>query len=220
MRKISFEVGEYYHVYNRGVDKRSIVDDDYDSNRFVQALEEFNDIELIGSIYENSFRKSQLGSLAPKSKKLVNIICYCLNPNHFHLLLKQVATNGISRFMHKLGSGYTNYFNEKYGRSGGLFQGTFKAKHIGTNDYLQYLSAYVNLNNLGHQISGKASRLVRSSWREYIDGENKKSICDRKIILNQFKSIGEYQNYCTDTLPLVIENKKLSKELNDLGFEE
>ena len=218
MRKFSFEQGEYYHVYNRGVDKRAIVLEDYDSVRFLQGLREFNVIEPIGSIYENSFKKAQFGNLVSKSKKLVSIICYCLNPNHFHLLIKQTTENGIEKFMHRLGLGYAKYFNEKYKRSGSLFEGTFKAKHVSTNDYLQYLSVYINLNDQVHQIEGGASKLVRSSWREYI--ENKKSICNKKTILNQFEGIGGYKKYCMDMLPLLIENKKLSKELKELGFEE
>lgn len=218
MRKFSFEVGEYYHIYNRGVDGRNIVLEEYDSERFMQSLREFNVVEPIGSIYENSFKKIQLGNLVPKSGKLVDVVCYCLNPNHFHLLLKQNRGKGIEKFMHKVGLGYTNYINEKYSRSGSLFQGTFKAKHISTNDYLQYVSAYINLNDRVHQIEGDVLKLVRSSWKEYV--ENKKLICDKKIILDQFGSVEKYKRYCTDILPLLREHKKLSKELKELGFED
>ena len=223
MRKIIFEIGEHYHVYNRGVDKRSIVMEEYDSDRFLQSLEEFNVVEPIGSIYENSFNKDKesdtsLGNPIPKLDKLVNIVCYCLNPNHFHLLLEQVAEDGIVKFMHKLGLGYTNYFNKKYKRGGPLFGGRFKAKHIATNDYLQYVSAYINLNDRVHQIGGGDIGLVRSSWDEYLN--NKKTFCDTAVILEQFGSVGEYEDYCLDTLPIVIENKKLSQELQNLGFEE
>jgi hypothetical protein len=93
MRKVPFIEGEYYHIYNRGVDKRNIFSDIYDMPRFLQSLEEFNTIQPIGSIYENSFKKSSLGDRIPKlnDEPLVDIICYGLNPNHYHLLLKQVA---------------------------------------------------------------------------------------------------------------------------------
>ncbi|MBI5140234.1 MAG: transposase [Candidatus Vogelbacteria bacterium] len=220
MRNFSFEEGGYYHVYNRGVDKRQIVMDDYDSGRFVQGLTEFNVVEPIGSIYENSFKKTQdqLRYLVPKSGGLVNIICYCLNPNHFHLLLQPISERGIEKFMHKLGLGYTNYFNKKHKRSGALFQGTFKAKHVFTDGYIQHLSAYINLNNLVHKIEGEPSKLVRSSWEEY--AEDKKSICRKDIILDQFGDAREYKTYCTDVLPMLIENKSLAKELRELGFEE
>src|SRR3989344_3993600 len=125
MRKKPFVTGEFYHIYNRGTDKRNIFSDKNDIDRFFQSMIEFNTIEPIGSIYENSFYLNQLGSLASKlrkpSKKLVNFISYCLNPNHFHFLLEQVAEKGIEKFLHRLGTGYTKYFNNKHKRSGALF---------------------------------------------------------------------------------------------------
>ena len=140
---------EYYHIYNRGVDKRAIVMDIYDSERFVQSMIDFNSTETIGSVYEYSFVKEKYEN---KDDTLVEIIAYCLNPNHFHLLLKQVVDNGISKYMHRLSTGYTNYFNLRYKRSGSLFQGKYKFKHIEDNDYLLHLSAYVNLNYKVHQL--------------------------------------------------------------------
>ena len=154
MRKVQFVAGEYYHIYNRGVDKRSIVCDHYDANRFVQCLDVFNDTELTGSLYELSFAVNKKKS----KKKLVNIIAYCLNPNHFHLILEQVSPNGISKFMHRISGGYSWYFNNKYKRKGALFQGVFKAKHIADNDYLLHLSAYINLNGRVHKLGGPAAK--------------------------------------------------------------
>src|SRR3989338_626944 len=120
-RKIQFAEGEYYHVYNRGVDKRSIFNDREDVERFVQCMEEFNVVEPIGSLYENSFRHDQLGGKASKLElvddedmPLVEFIAYCLNPNHFHFILKQLVDKGIEKIMHKLGTGHTMFFNNKY----------------------------------------------------------------------------------------------------------
>ena len=118
-----FANGEYYHIYNRGVDKRSVFMDKFDFERFLQSIEEFNSENPIGSIYENSFIKDQTEG---KKKKLVRIICYCLNPNHYHFILEQLVDRGIEKFMHKLGLGYTQYFNLKHHRSGALFQGPFR----------------------------------------------------------------------------------------------
>ena len=116
MRKIKFIVGEYYHIYNRGVDKREIICDEQDADRFIQSIKEFNILNPIGSIYAAVFRnkKKELRELVPKKEKLVHLTCYCLNPNHFHFILCQVADEGIRKFMHRLGSGYTSYFNQKY----------------------------------------------------------------------------------------------------------
>src|SRR3989344_628952 len=103
MRKIKFVNDEFYHVYNRGVDKRKIFLNNYDFDRLLQSMCEFNSTKPIGSIYENSFREhnSQLRDSVPK---LVDIICYCLNQNHFHMVLQQVVSGGISEFMKRIGS--------------------------------------------------------------------------------------------------------------------
>ena len=157
MRKVPLIIEEYYHVFGRGVDKRQIFMDSRDYYRFLQGMEEFNAAKPIGSIFENSFRKRevQLGRGASKLKKrdkLVDFICYCLNQNHYHFLLKQVADKGIEKFMHRLCTGFSKYFNIKHQRSGALFQGPFKAVHVDTNEYLLHASAYINLNNRVHRL--------------------------------------------------------------------
>src|SRR3989344_6029483 len=142
MRKIKFTTGELYHIYNRGNNKRTIFSKPQDLNRFLQGMNDFNTINPIGSLYLNSFRKELRGS----TSKLVNFICYCLNPNHFHFIVKQTAEEGITKLMHRIGTGYTRYFNDQYENSGSLFQGRFKANLIDSNKYLLHLSAYINLN--------------------------------------------------------------------------
>lgn len=84
--------------------------------------------------------------------KLVEIICYCLNQNHYHFLLQQKKEMGIEKFMHKLDLGYTKYFNAKYNRSGSLFQGTYKAIHVKNDDQIFQLSCYINGNLEIHRI--------------------------------------------------------------------
>ena len=147
-RKVEFAVGEYYHVFNRGVDKRDIFSNKNDVQRFLQGMREFNCTDAIGSLYLNGRREDK-----KPSKQIVNIIAYCLNPNHFHFILEEMEDMGITRFMHRLSGGYTTYFNLLNKRSGSLFQGVFKAKHINSNEYLLHASAYVNLNNKVHKLS-------------------------------------------------------------------
>jgi REP element-mobilizing transposase RayT len=214
MRKVIFANEEIYHIYNRGTDKRVIFEDEYDFQRFLQSLQEFNTLEPIGSIYENSFVKkqehAQLGNSVSKSEELVEIIAYCLNPNHYHLLLKQISDGGISKFMHRLGLGYTKYFNTKHERSGALFQGKFKAIHVNSNEYLLHLSVYVNLNYKVHLLGNSVSK---SSWKEYM-GEIEKEgvICEKGIILGQFMSIKEYEVYAKNVLQGIQERKLLAEE--------
>ncbi|MFA6273664.1 MAG: transposase [Candidatus Paceibacterota bacterium] len=206
-RKINFANGEFYHIYNRGVEKRPIFSDSYDLQRFLQSMEEFNSTEPIGSIFENSFKK--LGSEASKLK-LVNFVAYCLNPNHFHFVLEQVSEKGIEKFMHRLGTGYTKYFNNKQKRTGALFQGVFKSKHVNSNEYLLHLSVYVNLNNDPKLLGSEASKLSKSSWSEYLSENNfgKENLCKKEIILGQFKTLKEYEEFARSSLDDIIRTKE------------
>lgn len=213
-RKKAFGNGEFFHVYNRGVDKRIIFADPYDIQRFFQSMTEFNAIDPIGSLYENSFHKLH-GSTVEFRKKLVNIVAYCLNPNHFHLILEQLVDSGISEFMKRLGGGYTWYFNNKYKRSGSLFQGKFKAVHVDSNQYLLHVSAYVNLNDHVHQLGGSTAKLVdsMSSWREYTDRKIE-GVCQKDTILEQFRNVSEYKEFALSSLESITKRKE---ELKDIG---
>jgi REP element-mobilizing transposase RayT len=228
MRKIVFATGEFYHIYNRGTDKRNIFSDENDLNRFLQSMQEFNVLDPIGSIYEHCRTKKtpppQFGSLASKLHKrddpLVNIVAYCLNPNHYHLILEQISENGIEKFMQRLGTGYSKYFNNKNERSGGLFEGKFQAIHIDSNEYLLHVSVYVNLNDRVHGFGSKASKLQKqkegvvkskSSWDEYM-GLSKIQLCKKDKILGQFKNKKECKIFAENTFVAIREKKILSQE--------
>jgi len=213
MTRPRFANGEFYHIYNRGVDKRPIFSRQSDIHRFLESIDVFNSINPVGSIFENTFVINKRKS---KTQKLVNIICYCLNINHFHLMLEQLADGGISEFMKRVGIGYTKYFNAQERRSGVLFQSKFKAVHVDSNEYLLRLNSYINLNNrinssLGHRMS-------KSSWEEYI-GIEETSFCAKGIILKQFRSIKEYKEFALDALQNIKEHKRLDKEFEILLLE-
>ncbi|MBI5798617.1 MAG: transposase [Candidatus Yonathbacteria bacterium] len=229
MRNIVFSNGEFYHVYNRGTDKRAVFSDESDLNRFMQSMEEFNTVEPIGSIFENSFsKKHQLGNPTSKlwqggvnEEKLVNFVAFCLNPNHYHFILEQLVDGGVSMFMKRLGGGYTKYFNEKHKRSGVLFQGKYKAVHVDSNEYLLHSSVYVNLNDRVHQLGNPTSKLVksRSSWEEYI-GESKNNFCSKDIILEQYKNIGEYKKFALSSLEDILKRRAANRDNTDVFAEE
>lgn len=193
--------GEIYHVYNRGVDKRIIFQDKQDFFQCLQMLDLFNQEDALGGIekYKYPHNLEQRG----KASLLVHILAYCLNQNHYHIILQQVAEKGISQFMQKIGTGYTMYFNQKYGRSGSLFQGKFKSVHVSTDEYFKGVSAYVNLNNHVHtKQRGKASLLpYRSSWWEY-GGEKEPdafhAICKTGMVLENFRNTKEYRDFAQD----------------------
>lgn len=215
-RKKPLIEGEYYHIYNRGVEKINIVSDQKDMDRFFQSMEEFNTIDPIGSIYEHSFvKKNQLGS---PTSKLIEIVAYCLNPNHYHFILKQVSEKGIEKFMQRFGTGYTKYFNNRHERSGALFQGVFKSIHVNTDPYFMHLSAYVNLNNRVHKLGSRTSKLSMSSWSEYV-GESKRAVCKKDFIMGYFKSTQDYKRFAIKSIEETISRRRKEKEWKDLFLE-
>ncbi|MFZ2484615.1 MAG: transposase [Minisyncoccia bacterium] len=211
MRDVEFAEGEIYHTYNRGVDKRKIFISNDDLERFLEGMGKFNTLEVIGNIG----RRHSVST----TDRLVNIVGYCINPNHYHLILEQVSEKGIEKFMHKVGMGYSKYFNTKYKRSGALFQGSFKVKHVETNEYLLHLSAYVNLNHLGHTRGHGVSTLSRTSWDEYINKKFENGICKKEIVLDQFKDREDYKKFAESTLKDIINRKISIEELESDGIE-
>ena len=147
MRKEPLVTGEYYHIYNRGVDKRDIFIDLKDLGRFKESIKLFNQIEGIGSLELHHKQMRALDSHPQiKSNPLVAIVSFSINPNHFHFILKQLIDGGIAKFLQKLQGGYTYYFNQKNQRSGSLFQGTFKSKLISGDDYFKkYLGTQIKI---------------------------------------------------------------------------
>lgn len=213
VRKVPFATGEFYHVFNRGNDGRDIFIKEEDFDRFLRAIREFNNEEPMGGLRMHDLHYNKLVKELGSPKPLVNIVCYCLNPNHFHMVLEQVAKRGIERFMQRLGTSHTKFFNAKYKRSGSLFQGKFKSAHIDTDEYLLHVSVYVNLNDQVHKLRSKASK---SSWQEYVQGiddQHKDAMCKKQIILGQFRGPAEYRSYAEKNLVSIQERKELAKML-------
>lgn len=217
MRKIHFQNSEYYHIYNRGVDKRDIFVDNKDFIRFLTSMREFNQTEPVGSLYRlGQIRAAKpLRSAQADRRGLaasVEFICYCLNQNHFHFMLKQLTDKGIEKFMHKLGGGYTTYFNKKYNRSGSLFQGTFKAISAKKYGYMLWLSAYINGNPEIHKIS-KAKNWMWSSYQDYLDLRNG-TLCNKAVILDEFKNdLKNYKKFVKEVIKESKSNKEMKKYL-------
>jgi putative transposase len=171
--------GERYHIYNRGVDKRVVYLDIEDYLRFYQTLAFFNTPEPT-----MNYRLAQ-GSYSDGSKKLVEINAYSLLPNHFHLIVEQLVDGGISEFMKRLSGGYTNYFNEKYDRSGSLFQGKFKRVHISSDEQFNYLFSYVNENHSVHDLSFE--RQICHSSSLHFQGIMKSKLISNNDITYRYK---------------------------------
>lgn len=140
---------ERYHVFNRGVDKRDIFLDKADYLRFYQSLSLFNSKFAVVNFDSALLQEKRKLTISPLAK----IYAYSLLPNHFHLIIESVDAGGLSEFMRRVSSGYTSYFNQKYERSGTLFQGTFKRVLVENQEQYQYLFAYVNENHFVHGVT-------------------------------------------------------------------
>ena len=161
IRKVNLVSGEYYHIYNRGNSKQKIFYDNEDYFRFMSLLYACNST--------NNFRAGTLAKdESPydfeRAKQIVSIGSYCIMPNHFHILITQKEEKGISKFMQKLSTAYSMYYNKKYKRTGGLFEGKFKSEHLNNDRYLKYLFSYIHLNPI---------KLIQKDWKE-IGIKNKK----------------------------------------------
>ena len=208
MRKQSLVSGEYYHIYNRGVDKRDIFTDKKDIHRFVESVCGFNQMDGVGSI--RNLRKSQSESKALSFLKepLVAIVVYCLNPNHFHFVLKQLIDGGIAKFMQKLQGGYTYYFNVKNSRTGSLFQGTFKSHLINNENYFNKIIGYTNKNYQIHNIPKNKINLVFASDHEY-ENNNFKIVSkeEGKRILDIFDGSKNFKKHCDEIVSIIREER-------------
>jgi putative transposase len=158
--------GEYYHIYNRGTDKRIIFKTPSEFGRFELLLKRASSPHLPAIDRDMHGSKDFLDLWSDTvTSPLISIGAWCLMPNHFHLLVRENTEDGIAKFMQKLCTAYSMYYNSKHSRTGTLFEGRYKIKHIDTDTYMHWLYAYIHLNPL---------KLKRKEWRK--DIENNKQI--------------------------------------------
>jgi REP element-mobilizing transposase RayT len=219
IRNIEFVNSEYYHVFNRGVDKRSIFTTQAQQYFFFRRLFLLNSTNT-SKIIANQRSKRKDKEIVASGDQLVSIVAYCLLPNHFHLLLRQNVDQGISKFMQRLGTSYTKFFNQEESRSGSLFQGKFKATHLSGNFALPTVSAYVNLNYKHHKIDPK-NQLVKTSLFEYFNNELSDSICDQSevnAIIAESGGLEDYKSFIKNASISFANNKGNIINMNDFEF--
>jgi putative transposase len=226
VRKTELAKEECYHIYNRGVDKRSIFQDRFDYERFLVSMYFLNCEEDLVMEKWRDFKKSNPKARPKefrnikKKDNLVEFNFYCLNENHFHFGIKQLKKRGIEKFMQKIGTSYTMFFNKKYNRSGSLFQGPFKSNHVDSNEYFLYLSVYVNANHFIHKTDSLGLALGKWEYSSILDYFGKPSKIFRPDInthpiLDQFKNFKEYKEYVFNNVYHMREKKELEKIIED-----
>lgn len=193
---------DFYHVLNRGVEKRDVVKNDKDRLRFLHDLFVFNNQNASPNYILHERHREHPRTL------LVHIHAYCLMNNHYHLLLSPLIEDGISQFMKKLNMGYAKYFNEKYKRSGALWQGKYKKIPVQREAHFLYVPYYIHLNPLDYRYpewrEGKVHDVQKalaylrtyrwSSHLDYSDYKNFPSLIERSLLQNVLGSQKRYEN--------------------------
>lgn len=215
--------GEYYHIFNRGVAKLPTFLSDHDYQQAMLGLNYYRFIKppIKLSRYKKLNLQGKAELLAKMSQdgdKLVDIISFVLMPNHFHFLLKQVADNGVARFLSLFTNSYTRYFNTRQNRPGPLFQGAFKAVRIESNAQLLHLSRYIHLNPYVSRIVKKSELLTYpwSSLPSYFSGTD--NVIEPAIILSQFKTSTGYRDFILSHADYARELEFIKHQLIDIEY--
>lgn len=201
IRRVPLATNYYYHVFNRSVGKVPVFKYQNDYQRALELLNyyRYNNTPLPFSKFKKLSEKERseiLSSLEDKAKFLVEIVAFCLMPNHFHLLLKQLTKEGIKTFLGNFQNSYAKYFNIKYQRTGALFQNSFKTILIEDDPQLLHLSRYIHLNPYSSLIIKEKKQLSFYRWSSLPQFLGKTSgFCQPNIVLDQFDSSGDYQEF-------------------------
>jgi len=207
--RITFQNGEIYHITVRRIGEQLLFKDLDDHYRGIFSIYEFNNSDSVNIRDCRHLRRNDNKTVrvvrvrdsdAKKRDLLVEVLAFCLMPNHLHLLLRQLQEGGISKYMNKFGSGYSGYFKKKHSQKGTgyFFQGRFKGVHIEDDNQLRTVFVYIHTNPVA---------LVESNWKEKGIGEPEKVI---KFLENYKWS--SYQDYIEKkNFPSVTERKFLSE---------
>jgi putative transposase len=185
-RREQFAEGEWYHCYGRGVDKRRVFETKRDYQRFLETLYVSNDTEPTNRDNFKHLSHEHIFDL-PRLETVVDIGAFCLMPNHFHLLLKETREGGITKFMRKVGTAYTMYFNISRTRIGNLFVKPFRSRHIGDDRYFRRALEYIHLN---------PAELYEPGWKE--GRVSSIQLLDKKLLNYQYSSLVDYENTKTE----------------------
>ncbi|MDO8573842.1 MAG: transposase [Candidatus Daviesbacteria bacterium] len=203
-RKLVFANDEIYHVFNRGVEKRPTFTDRREQNRAILAMNFYRFVEppVKLSRFLTIPKEDQMKlweGLKKDNRILVEIICFCLMPNHFHIMLKQKVENGISSFISNFTNSYTKYFNKKHDRIGPLFEGIFKAVRIESEEQLIHTSRYIHLNPVSSFLI-EPEGLESYEWSSYPEflGITDKNLVVKNLILDIFPSVETYKKFVLD----------------------
>ena len=229
LRKEKFVSGEYYHIYSRTLLNIPEFKNYKNAKRLERAFlisNSTNSGEAFQLMRNDSGATTEdILKILKNGEKLIDILCYVIMPDHYHLLVREIKDNGIKNFIHKCNTSIAKYINIKNERRGPLFESRFKSKHIDTNEYLLHLSLYIHLNPLDFLVgkgwrkhalknwSSIKSKLLDYQWsslKHFLDITPKNPVISgTEIIKEQFDNKIDYENFLRDWSEKSIEDKNI-----------
>ncbi len=204
-RKIVLAKGEIYHVFNRGVARMPIFTTVREHKHFIEMVEycHFATTPLSFSNYKKQRKERRdeiLQSLYRENNTYVEIVAFCLMPNHYHFIVKQMKENGISKFIGNIQNGYGKFFNMKHNRTGPVFQPSFHAVRVETDEQLLHVSRYTHLNpTTGFIVEIKDLLSYKwSSLPAYLDNSNYYPFLNSEMILQLSNGRDKYRSFVLD----------------------
>ena len=183
-RAVPFLEDNFYHLYNRGVDKRKIFYHKNDYVHFQRLLYLRNSVKRIDL---DKVKKKKLSEIN-RGESLIDIVAYALMDNHFHLVAYEKKEGGISKFMSKLGTSFSMSMNKKYDRTGPLMCKPFRSRYVGDDEYLQWLLCYVHMNPAAlaedMDIESFVTSYKYSSYIDYLNDGTGVERRDERLIIN------------------------------------
>lgn len=211
---------QIYHIFNRGIDRRPTFTAKQEFQRAMLSMDFYRSVippmRLSKFLIQPEEKKKEILQFLNKSNHLVEVINFCFMPNHFHFLLKQLKDNGISKYLSIFQNSYTKFFNTRHKRDGSLFMDQFKAVRIETDEQLIHVSRYIHLNPYSGFVIKTIEKLESYQWSSFYRYTYNKGVIRKKnIILNYFRSIGEYKRFVIDQA----DYQKNLKEIEHLIFD-
>lgn len=207
IRKVPLVVGETYHVFNRSIARQPIFLSNYDYQRALDTLifYSYSNLPLRFSHYKRlpeSRKNDFMDSLRKNNDKQVDVMAFCLMPNHVHFLIKEIKEKGISTFMSNFQNSFAKYFNLKTERTGSLFQTMFKAVRIETEEQLIHVVRYIHLNPVTAFILKNVEQLTVYPWSSFpiYLGKQTSEIINTNEILSYFPSIDKFIQFTKDNV--------------------
>lgn len=183
----------FYYIQNSGFDKELTFLDKKDCSRFISTLDYYRAKNPPSRF---SFRNRKSGAEKNSQANGVEVVCFCLMPRGFYLLIRQVEKGGVTSFISRVKNSYTRYFNAKYQKRGAIFQESFQAVRIGDNRELPYVSRYIHLRPTVEFVVRHLKKFPFSSYHQYLGTED--GFCRKEEVLSHFKSPQDYEKFVLD----------------------